>query len=296
MDGPDDVTAFLREAEALLDVRRYAEAVDRAREAMARAPDDARAYQVWSRALYGQEEFVEADHMAAEAIRLAPNDPLGYRLRSRTLATMARHESGSARSHLAEDAVSAARQAVQLAPFDPNGHLVLAEALSLAKNNLEANTEMNEAIRLAPNSVGTWVTASLVAIGARNWNGAIDACQRALAIDPNNYAALNNLGVALRASGKRRDGTQVLARAAAVEPDSTTARKNLSRAGIRIARIVVLVVLIPIGFITHAGLLLYLVFAVGSNWFISRRPDLVLRAERWAAPLALFFSRRRKKG
>jgi tetratricopeptide (TPR) repeat protein len=291
----DDVTPLLREAEALLEVRRYDDAIERARHVVGRAPEDARGYQVWSRALAGQDQFAEAAHLASESIRLAPHDPMGYRLRSRALASQARHERPAGRAHLAADAAEAARMAVQLAPHDPNGHLVLAESLSLGKDYQGANREMQEAIRLAPSSVATWVTASLIAIGAKNWAGAIDACHRALAIDPNNYAALNNLGVALRASGQRAEGTQALARAASVEPDSTTARKNLSRAGIRIARIAVLVVLIPIGFVAHVGLVLYLVFAFGSNILISRRPDLVLRAERWAAPLALLFARRRKK-
>jgi tetratricopeptide (TPR) repeat protein len=295
VENAPDVSALLREAEAFLDVRRYEEAMDRAREVMRRAPDDARAFQVLSRAFYAQEDFSEAARTAQESIRLAPNDGLGYRLRSRALASMARHEAGSARARLAEEAVGVAGRAVQLAPADPNGHLVLAEALSLAKRPQEADAQLQLAIRSAPNSVATWVTASLIAIGAKNWPAAIEACHRALALDPNNYAALNNLGVALRASGQRRDGTQVLARAAAIEPDSTTARKNLSRAGIRIARLVVLVALIPLGFIANVGLVLYLVFAVGSNVLISRRPDLVLRAERWAAPLALFFARRRRR-
>ncbi len=296
MEHTQDVSALLREAEALLDVRRYAEAMDRAREVMRRAPDDPRAFQLLSRALYGQEDFSGAARAARESMRLAPNDPLGHRLASRALATMARHEVGAARARLAEEAIGVAGQAVQLAPADPNGHLVLAEALSLAKRHPEAEAQMQLAIRSAPNSVATWVTASLIAIGAKNWVGAIEACQRALALDPNNYAALNNLGVALRASGQRSEGTQVLARAAAIEPDSTTARKNLSRAGIRIARLVVLVALIPLWFVANVGLILYLVFAVGSNVLISRRPDLVLRAERWAAPLALFFARGRRKG
>ena len=103
-------------------------------------------------------------------------------------------------------------------------------------------------------------------------------------------AAINNLGVALRASGKRREGSRVLANAH-IDPDDRTARRNLSRAGVRTARLVVMVLLIPIGFVTHLGVTLYLAFAVASNVLISRRPDLVLRAERWAAPIALFFAR-----
>jgi len=294
-DPEDRVTALVNEADALVDVKRSAEAIERAREAASLAPGDPRPFRSWSRALYGTRQYRDAAGMAGESIRLAPNDPVGYRLRSRALSTLARQCTGGERATCAEAAVLDGRQAVRLLPADPNGHLVLAEALSLAKAHAEAEAEVQAAIRTAPNSPATWVTASLVALAARNWPRAIEASRHALALDPNNYAALNNLGVALRASGRRREGTEVLGRAARVDPDAPTARANLSRAGIRVARVAILVVLLPIGFLVHAGILLYLVFAVGSNVVISRRPDLVLRFERWAAPLALFVFRRRRR-
>jgi tetratricopeptide (TPR) repeat protein len=291
-----DVTPLLQEAEALLDIGRTGDAIARAAEAARRAPQDARAFGLWARALLAAGQPEAAARMAAEAVRLAPFEALHYRVRSRALAEMAAHASGALRAQMGGQAVEAAWQGVELEPHNPNSHIVLAEALSLIKDFADANAAMQEAIRGAPNSVTTWVTASLVAIRQRDWNAAIDACERALALDPNNYAALNNLGVALRASGRGRRGSEVLARAAAVDPDATTARRNLSRAGVNYARLAVLVLLIPIGLIAHIGLTLYLVFAVASNIVISRRPDLVLRAERWAAPLALFFARRTKAG
>ncbi len=287
----DDVTALVDEAEALVDVRRYGEAIERAQEAARRAPQDPRPFQAWSRALLGDDQFDGAARMAEESIRLAPDDAIGHRLRSRALVHLAVQERGASRTHNAGVAVATAREAVRLEPSNPNSHLVLAEALSLANGHAEADAEVQKAIRSAPNSVATWVTASWVALRAKNWSSAITASQRALALDANNHAAMNNLGVALRAAGKRREGSQVLANAARIDPDDRTARRNLSRAGVRTARLVVMVLLIPIGFVTHLGVTLYLAFAIGSNVLISRRPDLVLRAERWAAPIALFFAR-----
>jgi hypothetical protein len=103
---------------------------------------------------------------------------------------------------------------------------------------------------------------------------------------------MNNLGVALRGSGRRQEGTKVLAEAARIDPDAPTARTNLTRAGLNVARIAVMVVLIPIGFLAHIGFGLYVVFALLSNVLIARYPDRVLRFERWATPIALFVSRR----
>jgi tetratricopeptide (TPR) repeat protein len=293
-DSQDRVEFLLAEAEALLKVKRFEAAAERAREAVSLAPSDPRALCVWSRALYGTGQFGEAAVKAEEAIRLAPHDATAFRLRSSALLTLAREGPRSDRTRIGHEAVASAREAVQLAPSDPNAHIALAQALPLIGNNLEANVAVKDAIRLAPNSSATWVAASLVALGARNWNMAIDASRRALAIDPDNYAALNNLGVALRASGKKREGSQVLAQAASTQPDSLPARRNLSRAGLNVVRVGIMILLIPIGLLAHLGFALYFVFAVVSNVAISRSPKLALRLERWGAPIALFFAKRSK--
>ena len=255
------------------------------------APLDFRPYCEWSRALYGEERFGDAAEMADEAIRLAPDSPLGFRLRATALSTLARQSSGADRSRIGNEAVTSAREAVRITPWDPNGHIALAQALPLTGANAEATVVVQEAIRLAPNSASTWVAASLVALGAKNWSAAADASRRALAIDPDNYAALNNLGVALRASGRKREGTDVLARAARVDPDAPTARRNLSRAGMNVTRIAIMVLLAPIAFFAPGGVVLYVAFAVGSNVAISRSPALALRLERWMAPVALRFAK-----
>jgi hypothetical protein len=184
-----------------------------------------------------------------------------------------------------------ATECVRLAPHEVNGYLHLAQAQALADNAMEANDAVQEAIRLAPNSAAVWVTASLVALGAKHTDAAISASQKALSIDPQNYAAQNNLGVALQRAGRKREGNAVLARAAQTQPGFTTARRNLSRTGFNIARLCILVVLIPLGLVAHVGLLLYFVFAFGSNVYVSRHPNVIMRLERWTAPLALRFSK-----
>jgi tetratricopeptide (TPR) repeat protein len=293
-DTADQVSYLLAEADALLRVKRFDAAAERAKEASLLAPLDPRPFCAWSRALHGAGQLGEAVEKAEEAIRLAPHDAIGFRLRSSALSTLAREGARSDRKRIGREAVRSAREAVQLAPSDPNSHIALAQALPLIGDNQEANIAVQEAIRLAPNSAVTWVAASLVALGARNWNMAIDASRRALAIDPDNYAALNNLGVALRASGKRVEGSEALAQAARSQPDSKTARSNLSRAGLNVIRVAIMILLIPIGLFAHLGFALYFVFAMVSNVVISRSPKLALRLERWGAPIALFIAKRSK--
>jgi len=186
--------------------------------------------------------------------------------------------------------VGSGREAVRLSPRNANSHLALAGALTVTGDIPEADMAVHEMLRLAPNSAAAWVTASLVALSAKNWDASISASRRALEIEPENYAALNNLGVALRASGKNRKGTRVLAEAARTNPNDRIARQNLSRAGLNIVRVTILFLLLPLVFLTQSGVFLYFAVAFGSNIAISRNPSLALRLERVGAPVALFFA------
>ncbi len=292
----EGIEALLAESDSLAAVNRYGAAADRAREAARQAPGDPRAYWAWARALYGDGQYAEAARMADESIRLAPASAQGFRLRSTALSSLARSLPKSGRGQLGGEAVASAREAVRLAPQDPNSHVALAHALTLIGDNLAANQAVQEVLRLAPNSAISWVTASLVALAANNWNAAISASRKALEIEPENYAALNNLGVALRRGGHARKGTRVLAEAARANPDSPTARLNLSRAGLNIVRVAILILFLPILVITHVGLLGFLILSVGSNIAISRNPTLALRLERVGAPVALLFAGKPRDG
>jgi tetratricopeptide (TPR) repeat protein len=291
-DSSDRVDALMAEASALIEVKRFPEAIVRARDALAIAPSDPRPFCEWSLALYGQGKYAEAAERADEAIELAPQSARGFRLKSTALGSLARQGTKRDRPRIGVDSVRAAREALRLTPNDPAALVGLAQALTVIDDNLEANAVLKEAIRRAPNSVTTWVAASVVALASRNWNEAISASQRALAIEPGNQAALNNLGVALSKSGKRREGAEVLVRAAEAGPQSTTVRRNLSKAGLRWMRLTIMIALLPIAIFIHGGIALYFVFSVGSNIMLSRSPNLALRLERWAAPVAMFLAKR----
>jgi tetratricopeptide (TPR) repeat protein len=290
MVDDDQVTLLVAQADALISVKRFAEAADRAQAAIGLAPQDPRPYCELSRALQGQGRHAEAAEIAEEAIRAAPSEPRGFLLRSMALRSVAGRSTGTHRTAVGLEAVASAREVVRLAPWDPSGFVALAQSLPLTGAIGEADRAIQEAIRLAPDRASTWAAASRVALAAKNWSAAIVASNRSLAIDPHNYAALNNLGVALRMSGRGREGTEVLARAARLQPDSPTARRNLSRAGLNVIRVAVLILLIPIGFLAHVGIGLYVLFAIGGNIILSKYPSLVLRFECWTVPVALFFA------
>lgn len=293
-DAVDHFNTLLQEAAALNGVERFRDAIDRAKNAASLNPSDPRPYCEWSRALNGLEKYDEASEMARRATQMAPNDAWGFRLLSNSNTKLAKGRSKSERDKLGHEAVVAAKEAVRLTPYDTNAFVCLAQAHTLMKQTDEADAAIQNAIRLNPHSAAIWVSASYVAIGARNWSAAETASRNALAIEPGNYAALNNLGVALNNSGRKREGTEAIANAARVRPNSTTARTNLSRSGLNIARITVMIILLPVGLISNLGFSLYFIFSIISLIFISRNPKLVLRMERWAAPVALFFLRQPK--
>jgi tetratricopeptide (TPR) repeat protein len=274
---------------------RYRDAIDRARSAVSIAPSDPRPYLAWAFALFGAGKYEESAAIAERVTKLAPNNSMGFCLQSRAIAASARSTPKSNQKKMGREAVALAREAVRLAPQGFAAHLALAQALPLTGDLVGADEEVRELIRIAPNSVATWVAASLVAIRAQDWNAAIEASRKALAIDPNDHAALNNLGVALQASGQKSEGTRALAQAARANPDSQTARRNLSRTGLNYVRVAVLIVLIPVGLIAHVGFTLYWIAAISSQLLLRKYPQVFLKAERWAAPIALYFARFRHR-
>jgi tetratricopeptide (TPR) repeat protein len=290
-DPASQVDPLVNETSALLAARKYDLAMQRARDAARLDPRDPRPHLQLSQALFSLERFKDALDEADEAIALDPNSAVGYRLKSLATATMARRETSGDRLTLGHAAVDAAREAVRLQPREPSGYGVLAQALTTIYAQIEADATVQELIALAPQQASTWVTTSFVALEGKHWDVCIDASRKALRLDPNNYSALNNLGVALRASGHKREAADVLAQAIRVNPDATIARRNLSHSGIRIARVAILVALIPLGLIAHVGFTLYALFAFASNIWLSKDKKLALRLERWTVPIAMRFAK-----
>src|ERR1700677_3156255 len=169
-DSSDRVDTLVAEASALVEVKRFPEAIERAREALIIAPSDPRPFCEWSRALYGQGKYAEAATKAEEAIGLDPQSPRGFRLKTAALGSLARQGTKRDRSRIGAESLTAAREALRLTPNDPAALVGLAQALSLVNDNREANAVVKRAIQRAPNSVATWVAASVVALASKNWN------------------------------------------------------------------------------------------------------------------------------
>ncbi len=294
-DADDEYSRLVRDALSLNNVSRYQDAADRAKAAAAIRPQEPRAYIAWAIALRGLGQLARSVEVNGTAVQLDPSNSVAFQTRAFTYMQMGSRVSKKQRHEYGEKAASDAQEAVRLEPNNVNCLSLLAQASAVKGDVKEANVAIQQVIQRSPNSAATWIAASRVALASRDWDAATEACKRALALDASNYAALNNLGVAQRAAGHRLESNDTFAQAARLRPNDLTARWNLARNGLMTARIAILVILVPIGFAAHVGLGLYVIFGIGSNIFISRNPGVVLKFERWMAPIALKM-RRRPKG
>jgi tetratricopeptide (TPR) repeat protein len=71
--------------------------------------------------------------------------------------------------------------------------------------------------------------AGRVALGRRDWKAAEAPFRRVLQLDPHSWTALNNLGVALRRQGRRKEAIEYFEAAARANPRASVARDNLFR-------------------------------------------------------------------
>jgi tetratricopeptide (TPR) repeat protein len=233
-------------AEALIDARKYEQALALASEAVALQPGEPAAYAVAARALTGLDRIEDATTSAWQAVTRAPQVAYYHRLMA---VTLIRQRPGLDRraSHVRLlNASAEAREAIRLAPYDASNYVVLAECYARIGDRKPADEAVRKALQLNPNSANNWATASFVATRARNWYAAEIAARKALAIDPQNYAATNNLGVALRSRGRWMQGAVAFAGAARIDPRSSTARENVEGIGFQYLNNVGILLLLPL--------------------------------------------------
>jgi tetratricopeptide (TPR) repeat protein len=175
----------LGRAAAMIDLGRFADAVRALGPLVAAEPDSGRAWCLLSRAHLGAGDQPAAVAAARRASALDPADDWPYRLASTALIGLSRPE----------DAVRAAMQARHLAPHFWRSHVCLAQAAAAAGQRELAGTASADAMALAPDEPDVQVIAGKVALGNGDLTAARARQQAALAIDPANLGALNELGL-----------------------------------------------------------------------------------------------------
>jgi len=216
--------ALRQRGQALLAARRPEEAIGVFLQAIAADPSNLQNLCQLSLAYLQAGHFPEALAAANDAAIAGPTSDWPQRLRASALLKMG----------IPDSARAAAREAVKLAPTSSDSYLMLAEAEAASHDLKEARAAAEHARNLAPRRAAPYVTLSMVSLRSRRWSQAEEQARAALAIEPENTHALNNLGLALRYQGRRREAVHYLGTASRLDPRNPLYRRNAKRAAARI--------------------------------------------------------------
>jgi tetratricopeptide (TPR) repeat protein len=245
-------------AEAALEIGRYSHAERDARAALAAVPSDVDATLYLTRALLGQSRHEDAVATARAAVEIAPNDGYTHYLLGFALQVAGRHA----------EAIQPLREAVSLQPSAPRYHARLAIALceSGAKEQSRAVIDAVAAkaeddvmlvdecarvysalgehdvgvrfaqrgVTLRPADPSTHWRLAWVLANRRDYNGSAVASTAALELEPNYWAAWEELGYALNELQRRSDPSRAteaeaaLSEALRLKPGLRSAAFNLA--------------------------------------------------------------------
>jgi hypothetical protein len=220
-DAPLDARGEFRRAEALIELRRFDEAVAVLSRAMSIDHDSPRGWCLLAQAQLGLLNPEAALQSAGRAVSLAPDLEWAHRLASLALSRLGRHG----------DAVGAARESVRLDPGGWRGLTRLAQALIPATSDRhEARLTAARAQEAAPLIADTHIAVGFVEAAAGQRKAAVAAYHKALEIDPDNTVAHNELArLHLRAgtAGGLARAAMGFATAVQTDPRASVSRHNL---------------------------------------------------------------------
>lgn len=216
--GGPGVLASLQHAEALCELRRYADAVPLLRALVASDPAFTVAWCQLGVAYLGVAQHELALGAAAQAISVGDVSEWPHRIASLAYSSLGRHA----------DAVRSARHSVRLAPQELAPHVRLADALSAASGGCtEALTVARHAVGLAPAQPRAHRAVGDAAAAAGDRALARQAYAEALRLDPHDVASRNNLALVQLRSGELAEAAEGFTSSAALDPTMTTSRLNL---------------------------------------------------------------------
>ncbi len=228
----DDETAL--RLQHLLDLRRPDDALRLLAPALVAHPDSARLLSLAAHARLLRHEPEEAVDLATRAAASAPDDEWPHRLRSIGLLALGQ----------VDQAVDSAYRSVQLSPFLYLTHLQYARSLSRVGSpqaRAQAWDEGRRAVELAPDEPAVHVLMADLAYPADGapppalWV-AQEALQRALALDPGNAVALNDLARVRLGLGRTADAVGGFSDALTADPSSALALDNVA---VALSRVIV---------------------------------------------------------
>lgn len=213
---PTPSSSALPRAMALIELRRFNEAIELLVRLIASEPTSARPWCLLAQCHLGLNDAGRALQAAGGAATVEPGSEWAQRLRALALLQLKRRREG----------LAAASEAVRLSPLEPQGYVVLAEAELANRHVNGAGTAAEQARQLDPEGTAGYLTLGRVALRRHQFAKAEEHFRGALARDPENAMAMNNLGVALQRQGRKPQAIHCFAEASRLDPRLTMPRHN----------------------------------------------------------------------
>ncbi|MDF3056695.1 MAG: hypothetical protein K0R17_910 [Rariglobus sp.] len=166
--------------------------------------------------LLAQSRPADAEREVKQALLAGPDDPSAHGLLALCLA---------AQNKLA-DSLEAARAAVGLAPDSGYFHYVHAHVLHRLDRDRDALEAVREAIRLDPGSEDNFALLSSIHLAQRDWNAALEAAERGLALNPEHTLSANLRAMSLVRLGRNSEATDTVDYALERAPESAFSHAN----------------------------------------------------------------------
>ncbi|WP_310784740.1 tetratricopeptide repeat protein [Mycobacterium sp. Z3061] len=190
--GPDPVAEAIVVADAYIESKNYQRARDVLRQVLAEHPNDPGLLAHHARAEYLLGDHAQAASSAYAALSAAPHDELAMRIYALALDGQGR----------GPEAVWMAWRTVTTHPNEVMAHRLYARVLQKAQRYRDALIEVDEALRLSPADVDTLVLRGTILHDLGYIAESSATYERALALDPGNAEAQNNLAVNRLRGGK----------------------------------------------------------------------------------------------
>jgi TolB-like protein/cytochrome c-type biogenesis protein CcmH/NrfG len=155
----------------------------------------------------------------AEPIRLDPGYAQAYAARAGAFADYAiTYAKGKAYRDYLDKGLSDARQSVSLAPALAEGHAALASLLVDSADFVDAKSEYERALALAPGNAGVLTGYGIFTVRIGHTEAGLTALRRAVQLDPLSVNAHDMLGRALIVARRYREAIATLTDARALDP------------------------------------------------------------------------------
>jgi tetratricopeptide (TPR) repeat protein len=215
--APNDYWVNFRIGQELKRQRRFGEAIEFYRAALAVEPDSYAALTNIAVALGERGDWKGAARASREAIRHQPNWPEAHANLGLALARQ---------GHL-DDAVGTLEQAIRLNEDYPIGHINLGQVLYLKRDFEGSQQAYERALKLSPGDARLHASRGLTLFGKGKFDDAVRAFEEAVRLDPADAAAHNYLGLGLRRIGQSDRAIQVYRKAIALDPGLADAHFHL---------------------------------------------------------------------